>query len=146
MGFLDWFKSNPQAAPSVDAQGMQRWVVLDVETSGLDPSEAQLLAVAAVAVQVDWAKRKLWVCPGDSIDIGIRPATIVSDKSNILIHGIGQQRQQSGRELGDAFGAGDAIHRQFASAGFPRMVRQDHDRPPSGHRRPSAAGQPVDRH
>lgn len=102
MGFLDWFKSNPQAAPSADAQGLQRWVVLDVETSGLDPQEAQLLAVAAVAVQVDWARRKLWVCPGDSIDLGIRPATLVSDKSNILIHGIGQQRQQSGRELGDA--------------------------------------------
>jgi DNA polymerase-3 subunit epsilon len=32
----------------------RRWVVLDVETSGLDPRRDQLLAIAAIALQVDW--------------------------------------------------------------------------------------------
>jgi len=94
MGLLDWLK--PSVTPP---EQVQRWVVLDVETSGLDPQEAQLLAVAAVAVQVDWQTRSLVICPGDSLEIDIRPADIVVDKSNILIHGIGQQRQQLGTDL-----------------------------------------------
>ncbi len=96
MGLLDWFK------PAASAHDAQRWVVLDVETSGLEPQEAQLLAVAAVAVKVDWHARSLVICPGESLEIDIRPLTVVSDKSNILIHGIGQQRQQQGLALQDA--------------------------------------------
>jgi DNA polymerase III subunit epsilon len=96
MSLLDWFKPTPPA------QGIQRWVVLDVETSGLEAQEAQLLAVAAVAVQVDWPARRLVICPGDSLEIDIQPAQLVSDKSNILIHGIGQQRQQRGIALQQA--------------------------------------------
>jgi DNA polymerase III subunit epsilon len=97
MGILDWLK--PSAARQ---EQVQRWVVLDVETSGLEPQEAQLLAVAAVAVQVDWQAKRLVLLPGDSLEIDIRPADIVSDKSNILIHGIGQQRQRQGVSLRDA--------------------------------------------
>ena len=97
MGLLDWFKTSHADAPRI-----QRWVVLDVETSGLEPQEAQLLAVAAVAVQVDWQAKRLVLLPGESVEIDIRPSDIVSDKSNILIHGIGQQRQQQGMPLRDA--------------------------------------------
>ena len=118
---------------------MQRWVVLDVETSGLDPQEAQLLAVAAVAVQVDWQAKRLVILPGDSVEIDIRPTEFVSDKNNILIHGIGQQRQQLGTPLRDALPPlmqfiGNApmlafhawfdkamLARHFASIGFPKL-------------------------
>ncbi|MFM7331475.1 MAG: PolC-type DNA polymerase III [Brachymonas sp.] len=96
MVFFDWLK------PSPPAQGIHRWVVLDVETSGLEPQEAQLLAVAAIAVQVDWPAKQLRICPGDSLETDIQPAQVVSDKSNILIHGIGQQRQQRGMALREA--------------------------------------------
>jgi DNA polymerase III subunit epsilon len=97
MRLLDWLKSSHADTPRI-----QRWVVLDVETSGLDPQEAQLLAVAAVAVQVDWQTKRLVLLPGESVEIDIRPSDIVSDKSNILIHGIGQQRQQQGVPLREA--------------------------------------------
>lgn len=91
MSWKDWFKSatTPQASK-------QRWVVLDVETSGLDPHNAQLLAVACIGLQVDWALRTLAIAPGDSFEIVIQPEKSVEDKDNILIHGIGMQRQQMG--------------------------------------------------
>ncbi len=134
MGLLDWFKTSHADAPRI-----QRWVVLDVETSGLEPQEAQLLAVAAVAVQVDWQAKRLVLLPGESVEIDIRPADIVSDKSNILIHGIGQQRQQQGMPLLDALPAltqfiGDSpllafhawfdkamLSRHFALAGLKKL-------------------------
>jgi DNA polymerase III subunit epsilon len=91
MGLLDRFKASmkPDAA-------QQRWVVLDVETSGLDPQTAQLLAVACIGLQVDWQKRTLEIAPSDSFEIVIQPRKPVQDVGNILIHGIGMQRQQMG--------------------------------------------------
>ena len=91
MGLLDWFKNADSAE-----QTQQRWVVLDVETSGLDPQKAQLLAVACIGLQVDWHARSISISPGDSFEIVIQPKSPVEDKSNILIHGIGMQRQQMG--------------------------------------------------
>jgi DNA polymerase III subunit epsilon len=73
MGLFDWLK-----APDAPTAEVQRWVVLDVETSGLDPQEAQLLAVAAVAVQVDWQAKRLAILPGDSVEIDIRPIKAIS--------------------------------------------------------------------
>jgi DNA polymerase-3 subunit epsilon len=93
MGLLDWLhKKNTASATPV----RERWVVLDVETSGLDPQRAQLLAVACIGLQVDWATRTLAITPGDSFEIVIQPKHTVEDKDNILIHGIGMQRQQMG--------------------------------------------------
>lgn len=80
----------------------ERWVVIDVETSGLDPNVAQLLAIAAVAVQVDWRTGILRICPGDSFEVDIRPEQVVQDKENILVHGIGQRRQLNALPLKDA--------------------------------------------
>jgi DNA polymerase III subunit epsilon len=91
MNWKDWFKSADAQEPT-----QQRWVVLDVETSGLDPQKAQLLAVACIGLQVDWAARTLAITPGDSFEIVIQPKQTVEDKDNILIHGIGMQRQQMG--------------------------------------------------
>jgi DNA polymerase III subunit epsilon len=98
MSVLDWFSRRP-TTPQLTHE---RWVVVDVETSGLDPHTAQLLAIAAVAVQVDWTTRKLSIVPGDSFEVDIRPETVVKDKGNILVHGIGQNRQLQGESLNDA--------------------------------------------
>jgi DNA polymerase-3 subunit epsilon len=97
MGLKDWLGIFNKALPM---QGKlspkERWVVLDVETSGLDTQTAQLLAVACVAVHVDWQRNTLTVVPGDSFEVVIKPRRPVVDVDNILIHGIGMQRQQSG--------------------------------------------------
>lgn len=82
---------------SVDAQ--QRWVVLDVETTGLDLERDRLLAIAAIAVELRPEPR---IMLGDSFEILLRqdearpmPADY---KANILLHGIGLAAQRSGVE------------------------------------------------
>ncbi len=82
--------------PAPQAEPVQRWVAIDVESSGLDTDTDQLLAIACIALRVDWPTGKLVITPGDSLELVIRPATLVADKDNILIHGIGQKRQSSG--------------------------------------------------
>ena len=72
-----------------------RWVMVDVETSGLDASRDRLLAIAAVALHVDWARKRLWIDPGDSFEVVLRQAE-ASARDNILLHGIGVQRQKEG--------------------------------------------------
>lgn len=84
-----WWRSG---APPVDER---RWVVLDVETSGLDPARDRLLAIAAVAVRVDWDSRRLAVDLGDSFEVVLRQDQ-PSSRDNILLHGIGVARQASG--------------------------------------------------
>lgn len=74
-----------------------RWVMLDVETSGLDPRRDQLLAIAAIALQVDWPARRLAIVPGDSFEVVLRQ-DVASTHDNILLHGIGAQRQRDGAE------------------------------------------------
>ena len=74
----------------------QRWVVLDVESSGLDPRRDRLLAVAAVALRV--APNRLSLCPADSFEAVLgQPADDAGpDRANILVHGIGLQAQRQG--------------------------------------------------
>jgi DNA polymerase III subunit epsilon len=72
-----------------------RWVVLDVETSGLDPARDRLLAIAAVAMRVDWSRKHIAIVPGDSFEVVLRQEQ-ASTAENILLHGIGTQRQRQG--------------------------------------------------
>lgn len=89
MGWLDVLR--PRRAP-VDET---RWVMLDVETGGLDAARDPLLAIAAIALRVDWSARRLWVVPGDSFEVVLRQDH-ASARDNILLHGIGAQRQREG--------------------------------------------------
>ncbi len=83
-----------------------RWLVLDVETTGLDVRNDHLLAIAAVAVQTDGDRMR--VLPGDSFEATLRARKATSgdniapsaavDKANILVHGIGVQAQLHGTE------------------------------------------------
>ncbi|MEY4294840.1 MAG: hypothetical protein RLY82_528 [Pseudomonadota bacterium] len=97
MGLKDWLNFFGKAVLTENTQSAkERWVVLDVETSGLDASTAQLLAVACVGLHVDWQQKTLSIALGDSFEIVIKPKQPVEDVDNILIHGIGMQRQQMG--------------------------------------------------
>jgi len=76
----------------------RRWVVCDVETTGLDPRRDALLAIGAVAV------RDGRVAPADSFEMGLRPERL-ADRDNILVHRIGEQAQRAGRPAAEALAA-----------------------------------------
>lgn len=72
-----------------------RWIVLDVEASGLDAAHDRLLAIAAVAVRrTDDAVLRIDL--GDSFEVVLRQDAAAVDKPNILLHGIGVGAQRAG--------------------------------------------------
>lgn len=103
-----------------------RWVVVDVETSGLDADRDRLLAVAALAVRdgaVDLA---------DSFEAVLRQES-ASSHENIEVHGIAAGEQLAGEEPREALGrflafAGDdplvAYHAPFDERILTRAIRQ----------------------
>jgi DNA polymerase-3 subunit epsilon len=119
--------------------GTARWVVLDVEASGLDAAHDRLLAIAAVAVHTAPAAAPR-IAVADSFEVVLRQPDAVAapDKPNILLHGIGVGAQRAGIEPAAALEAlagfvGEApllafhaafdrtlIERAFAGVGRPR--------------------------
>lgn len=123
---MDWPRWLGRRARTVDES---RWVVLDVETSGLDPARDRLLAVAAIALRVDWPGKRLAVLPGDSFEVVLRQQQ-ASAVDNILLHGIGAQRQRDGVPARDALRAlrdyaGDSPLLAFHAA-FDRALIERH--------------------
>lgn len=103
-----------------------RWVVVDVETSGMDVASDRLIAVGAVAMRDDGH-----VVPGDSFEIVIRQDK-ASSRENILVHGVGVAAQLNGADPRTALGAflefaGTApmlaFHAPFDRAFLVRVVR-----------------------
>lgn len=88
MGWLDALRRGPEAEPS-------RWLMVDVETTGLDPRRDQLLAISAIGLRVDWSAKRLWVEFGDSFEVVLRNAS-GAGRDTILLHGIGLQQQREG--------------------------------------------------
>ena len=82
-GLADYDRRRPVASG--------RWVVVDVESSGLDAVHDRLIAVGALAV-VDGA-----VDLADSFEVILRQAT-PSDHDNIEVHGIGGTEQTEGED------------------------------------------------
>jgi DNA polymerase-3 subunit epsilon len=68
----------------------QRWVVVDVETSGMDVARDRLIAIGAVAMRDDGR-----ILPADSFEIVLKQET-ASSRENILVHGLGVQAQREG--------------------------------------------------
>jgi DNA polymerase-3 subunit epsilon len=75
---------------------VRRWIVLDVETSGLDPHSDRLLAIAAVALDVSPDFERISIVIGDSYEAVLKQ-DLPSNKDNILVHRIGAQAQSEGR-------------------------------------------------
>jgi DNA polymerase-3 subunit epsilon len=95
-----WLTSLRRArAPESDEPS--RWVVVDVETSGLDAARDRLLAIAGIALRVDWPRKRLAMDAADSFEVVLRQQE-ASAHDNILLHGIGAQRQREGMPARDA--------------------------------------------
>lgn len=108
-----WFGSGRDA----NAAPTGRWVVVDTETSGLDPTRDRLLAIGAVAVDDEG------VLLGDSFEIVLQNAAS-GDADNIVVHGIGHGAQAAGVAPPSALTA----FRDWA-AGAPRVgFHADFDR------------------
>ena len=75
---------------------VRRWIVLDVETSGLDPYSDRLLAIAAVALEVSPDFERIAIVIGDNYEAVLKQ-DLPSSKDNILVHHIGAQAQSEGR-------------------------------------------------
>jgi len=91
MGFLDRLLGR-------ERHDHQRWVVVDVETSGMDIASDELISIGAVAMREDGH-----VLPGDSIEIIVRQGT-ASSRENILVHGVGVEAQLNGVDPRKAIG------------------------------------------
>jgi DNA polymerase-3 subunit epsilon len=77
---------------------LRRWVVVDVETSGMDVASDAVISVGAVAMHEDGH-----VLPGDSLEIVVRQDR-ASSRENILVHGVGVQAQLNGVDPRTAVG------------------------------------------
>lgn len=98
-------------------RGSARWVVIDVETAGLDPQRDALLSIGGVAVHDGQ------IVLGDSFEVVLRQP-VPSRHDNILVHGLGADRQREGIEAAHAL----ARFREW-SAGAPCAAFQaDFDR------------------
>jgi DNA polymerase III subunit epsilon len=95
-----------------------RWLVLDVESSGLDASSDRLLALAAVALRHDG--RRAWIDLADSFEAVLRqPADgAPPDRANILVHGIGVAAQGRGADPAAALGSFEAFAGSAPLLGF----------------------------
>jgi DNA polymerase-3 subunit epsilon len=67
-----------------------RWVVVDVETGGLDAARDPLLSIGAVAIEQGC------IVLASSLEIGLRQAQSTA-AANILIHGISGSAQRAGQ-------------------------------------------------
>ena len=96
-----------------------RWVVIDCETSGLDPRRDRLISLAGVGV------RSRRICAKDCFSRVLRQEQ-PSGLENILVHGIGEQQQSQGQMPEAALAAflafADRAPRVAYRAAFDRSV------------------------
>ncbi len=119
-GRLAALKAAPKTDPRTPLAAL-RWVVVDVETGGLNPHIDPLLSIGAVEI------RDGRVNLGAGFEAGLQQAAATSH-ANILVHGLTHSQQLAGMAAGDAlldfaeFAAGApfvAFH-----AGFDRTALQ----------------------
>jgi DNA polymerase-3 subunit epsilon len=103
---------------------VRRWVVLDVETTGLDAARDELLAIAALALQVEPSApaRPPRIMLGDSFELLLRSAGEQRGedyKRNVLLHGIGLAARRQG--VPRAVGLQAFVHWLGADAATPLL-------------------------
>ena len=76
---MSWFFGRTQLSQA-------RWVVIDCETSGLDPRRDRLLSVGAIRVRSERIEL------GEAFSVRVR-SPVASAAENILVHGIGGDEQ-----------------------------------------------------
>lgn len=104
-----WWQRLTGVAPDADATA--RWVVLDTETSGLDPRRDRLLAIGAVAVDGQGIRL------GDSFEAVVRTEG-VGTPDNVVVHGIGHGTQREGMPVAAALRAFHAYLDDAPCVGF----------------------------
>lgn len=129
---MNWWQRLLGGAP-VNAE---RWVLVDVETSGLDMRHDRLLAIAAIALRLD-GDASPCIDLGDSFEAVLRQDAAPANKANILLHGIGVGEQRAGAAPAEALGAfeawlGDAplvaFHAAFDQTMIGRAMKTTLDR------------------
>jgi DNA polymerase-3 subunit epsilon len=124
-------------APLGSAPDAQRWIVLDVETTGLDPQSDRLLCVAALAVHFSDQGPSLHA--HDSFEVVLRQEAMAASHDNVLLHGIGWGQQRQGmpaaealQRLHDWVGTSPmlAYHAGFDRAVLRRASQIERMRPP----------------
>ena len=103
----DWLRPDTTRGRTADA----RWVVVDTETSGLDPVNDRLLAIGAVTVDPTGIRLD------DSFEVVIH-SNHAGDKDNVVIHGIGHEAQSLGVPAADALHAFSAFVADAPCVGF----------------------------
>ena len=86
------WRQAPEPGPAV------RWLVLDVESSGLDPAHDRLLAIAAVALHVGGGVPRIVLADSFAALLAQPAGGTAPDKANILVHGIGVAAQEHGAD------------------------------------------------
>ncbi len=94
-----WWGARAKAVPNA-----RRWVVVDVETSGLDLRHDHLLAIAAIALRIDGSGTPQ-IDLGDSFEAVLQHSGPATDKDNILLHGIGVGQQRAGASPAEVLSA-----------------------------------------
>ena len=102
-----WLRPDAKAAQ----RAAERWVVLDTETSGLDPVKDRLLAIGAVSVD------GVGILLDDSFE-AVLLSEPAGDKDNVVIHGIGHEAQSSGLPVAEALDSFAAFVANAPCAGF----------------------------
>ncbi|WP_119153854.1 3'-5' exonuclease [Caldimonas tepidiphila] len=116
----------PAAGPALDDS---RWIVADVESSGLDTRRDRLIAIAAVALHFppppeegqSPRPRHPGIALGDSFEVILRQPEqtgLAMDKRNILLHGIGVGAQSRGMPPPEALGAWECFVGRSPLVGF----------------------------
>lgn len=72
----------------------KRWIMIDVETTGLDPRSDELLCVAALAIDMRHDAPQLVVA--DSFEVVLKQTSPKASHDNVLLHGIGWGQQRQG--------------------------------------------------
>ncbi|MFG6432210.1 3'-5' exonuclease [Roseateles sp. LYH14W] len=118
------------------AEPATRWIVLDVETSGLDVEHDRLLAIAGIALDLSAGPPVIRL--GDSFELLLRQQEAVQTpdeaaRANILLHGIGLAAQRGGRPAAEALQAfaawvGEAPLLAFHAPFDRAMIQRDMQR------------------